>query len=294
MIDGVWEIVPGVGVGVGPARFGMAQSALRAQFGPYRAFRRANYSLDLTDQYGPDGMLMLTCGPVEGLYQVEIAEPSTVSYRGVSLAGTVAEVIAELQAAGAEPVEDNESGWAFADGTVRIDAPSHEPEADIEGVAVLAPGHISGEIVWIEGGATGKTVRSHTITPGQGIGLVTLGESRAAVRQRLHECMTTVERPDFTEPLQDIFWDDGLVLEYSADERVERIYVTKADSVEYAGIQVMPAPFDKIRRRLIDAGHAVSDRELALEIDGSGVQLWLSNTQTEHRLPVSTVVLSAG
>jgi hypothetical protein len=31
----------------------------------------------------------------------------------------------------------------------------------------------------------------------------------------------------------------------------------------------------------------VTERELALEIDGSGVQLWLSSEQTKHRLPVS-------
>jgi hypothetical protein len=291
MIDGVWEIVPGVGVG--PLRFGAARSSLRTQFGPYQAFRRANYSSDLTDQYGRDGMLMLTCGPAEGLYQVEIAEPSTVSYLGVSLAGTVAVVIAALRAAGAEPVEDSEGGWTFADGAVRLDAPAHEPEADVEGVTVLAPGHTSDEILWVDGAATGKVVRSHTITPGQGIGLVTLGESRAAVRQRLHECMTFLDRSESVEPIQDLFWDDGLVLQYSADERVERIYVVKADSVDYAGIKVMPAPFDKVRQRLIDAGHAVTDRELALEIDGSGVQLWLSNTQTTNRLPVSTVVLKA-
>jgi hypothetical protein len=37
MVDEGWEIEPGVGVG--PARFGSDRSALRAQFGPARAFR---------------------------------------------------------------------------------------------------------------------------------------------------------------------------------------------------------------------------------------------------------------
>jgi hypothetical protein len=36
MIDEVWEIVPGVGVG--PAHFGMTRSSLHARFGSFRAF----------------------------------------------------------------------------------------------------------------------------------------------------------------------------------------------------------------------------------------------------------------
>jgi hypothetical protein len=82
MVDEEWEIEPGVGVG--PARFGLDRSALRAQFGPARVFRRANYSPDRTDQYGADGGLMLTCDPVEGLYLIELAQPSSVTFRGPS------------------------------------------------------------------------------------------------------------------------------------------------------------------------------------------------------------------
>lgn len=291
MIDEVWEIVPGVGVG--PAHFGMTRSSLHARFGSFRAFRRANYSPDLTDQYGADGALMLTCGPAEGLYQIEIAEPSSVTFRGVGLAGNAAEVVAALRAAGAEPVDDGEGGWTLADGAVALYVPSSEPDAEVEGITVVAPGHLSGAIVWADGAATGEPVRSHTITPGHGIGNVMLGESRSAVRRRLHDCMTTVARPDSVDPPEDLFWDDGLVVRYSPDERVEHILVVQADRVDYAGITVMPATFDEVRQRLIQAGHPVTDRELALEIKGSGVQLWLSNTQTDQPLPVSAVVLSA-
>jgi hypothetical protein len=277
MVDEEWEIEPGVGVG--PARFGLGRSALRAKFGPARAFRRANYSPDLTDQYGADGGLMLTCDPVEGLYLIELAQPSSVTFRGVGLAGKMAKVGAALRAAGADPVDDGEGAWSLAGGQVVVSEQS---------VTVIAPGYVTGEIVWVEGGATGQPVKTHTVTAGRGIELVTLGEPRSTVRSRLHDCMTNLGGPP-----EDLFWDDGLVVRYSSDERVEHICVTQARRVDYAGVQVMPARFDAAGKHLREAGHRVTERELALEIDGSGVQLWLSSEQTKHRLPVSSVVVSA-
>jgi hypothetical protein len=277
MIDEGWEIEPGVGVG--PARFGSDRSALRAQFGPARAFRRANYSADLTDQYGADGGLMLTCDPVDGLYLVELGQPSSVTFRGVRLAGKKAKVAAALRAAGADPVDDGEGGWSLAGGQVVVRR---------ESVTVIAPGYVPGEIVWVEGGATGQPLKTHTVTAGRGIELVKLGEPRSAVRSRLHDCMTSLAGPP-----EDLFWEDGLVVQYSSEERVERICVVQAHRVEYAGVKVMPAKFDAAAEHLRRDGHRVTDRELALEIDGSGVQLWLSGEQTKHRLPVSSVVVSA-
>lgn len=116
MID--LDIEPGVGAGA--ARFGMTRSALRERFGPFQAFRRGHAS-GLTDQFEA-GLLMLTCSDDKGLDLIEIGDPWVTSFRGVQLGGAVADVIAALRAAGAEPVEDGEGGWMLADGTVHLNA----------------------------------------------------------------------------------------------------------------------------------------------------------------------------
>jgi hypothetical protein len=286
VIDDAWEIEPGLGVG--PARFGMTRSSLRERLGSFRAFRRGS-TPDLTDQYDA-GLLMLTCSDDEGLYLIEVADPWTVTFRGVRLGGAAAEVVAALRDAGAEPVEDHEGGWELAGGAVHLAVEPDEPDAEVEGVTVAAPSHVGGDIIRVDGGATGEPVLSHTVEPGRGLGVVTLGEPRAAVRRRLHEAMTSTTGPGTAE---DHFWADGLVVRYSADDRVERISVHKADRVDYAGVTVLPGMFDEVRQTLLDAGHAIEDRELAVEIRGTGIQLWLANTQTTHRLPVSAVVLSS-
>lgn len=203
--------------------------------------------------------------------------------------------MADLRRVGLTPERDD-SGWTFADGTVGLYVPSNERDAAVENVTLLAPGHTVGEIVTIPGGATQPPVLSHDVRPGHGIGLVSLGESRADVRRRLHEVMTCIDRPGSRAPAEDLFWEDGLVVQYDDRERVSRVFIVKADEVSYAGINIMPGytmPYDVVRQTLLDRGHPVIDRELGLELDGTGIQLWLSNTQTEWPLPVSAVVITA-
>ncbi|WP_330186403.1 hypothetical protein KZZ52_23290 [Dactylosporangium sp. AC04546] len=289
MADEAWEVVPGVGVG--PLRFGAPREQLHAELGPYRAFRRG-HSADLTDQYRRLG-LMLTCGPGEGLYLIEMPDPSYVTFRGVTLDGSAQRVVEGLRRAGVAPEQDD-SGWVFADGTVALYVPSSERDV-VEAVTLFAPGHTVGEIVTIPGGATHPPTLSHVVRPGHGIGLVALGEARADVRRRLHEAMTHIAPPGSREPVEDLFWDDGLVVQYDDRERVNRILVVKADEVSYAGVNLMPGltvPYDVVRQTLLAHGHPIVDRELGLELDGTGIQLWLGNTQTEWPLPVSAVVVS--
>jgi hypothetical protein len=290
--DEAWEVLPGVGVG--PLRFGAARERLQAELGSYRAFRRANYSADLTDQYARR-RLMLTCGRDEGLYLVEMPDPRQVTLRGVPLDGPAERVVAELRRAGLTP-EPDDIDWTLADGTVALQVASDEPDAPVEAVTLFAPGHTVGEIVTVPGGATRPPTRSHDVRPGHGIGLVALGDARADVRRRLHAAMTHIAPPGSREPVEDLFWEDGLVVQYDDHERVSRIFVVRADAVTYAGVAIKPGlsvPYDAVRQTLLDQGHPIIDRELGLELDGTGIELWLANTQTEWPLPVSAVVISA-
>ncbi|GAA1376359.1 hypothetical protein [Catellatospora chokoriensis] len=250
--------------------------------------------MDLTDQYHRLG-LMLTCNPGEGLYLIEMPDPSYVRCHGVTLGGSAERVVADLRRAGLA-LEQDDSGWTFADGTVALYVPSNERDAVVEAVTLFAPGHTVGEIVTIPGGATRSPTLSHDVKPGHGIGLIALGEPRADVRQRLHDAMTHIGPPGSREPVEDIFWEDGLVVQYDDRERVSRILVVKADAVSYAGINIKPGytvPYDSVRQTLLAQGHPITDQELALELDGTGIQLWLANTQTEWPLPVSAVVITA-
>jgi hypothetical protein len=279
-----WEIVPGVGVG--PLRFGMARVELHRRLGRYSAFRRG-YSSGLTDQFPDHGLLMLTCDAA-GLWMVEVAEPEQVTYRGVPLAGPALDVVEHLRAIGVDPQPDEET-WTFADGAVAL----WVPDSDVDGVTVFAPGYYGGELERFAAGTSSSPPQwSHTVVPGQGIGLVSLGESRDAVRANLHGGSCWDLPAGCREPVEDTFWEDGLVVRYEAGERVERIFVTKADSVDFAGVQVMPAIFNVVRNTLREAGHPITDGELVLAIEGTGVELWLANTQTEWELPVSAVVIA--
>ncbi|MEU8611278.1 hypothetical protein AB0C29_25165 [Actinoplanes sp. NPDC048791] len=179
--------------------------------------------------------------------------------------GTAADVVAELRSAG-QPIERWDGGWTLADGTVLLSVWSDEPDTEVEGVGVVAPSHVHGDLVRVAGGATGEPVLSHTVEPGRGIGVVSLGEPRAVVRKRLHDAVTNLSGPAARE---DNFQDDGIVVRYSADDRVERIHVVTADRVEYAGVTVLPGGFDEVRQSLVDAGHVIEDRELAVEIKDS-------------------------
>ncbi len=188
-----------------------------------------------------------------------------------------------------------DSGWTFAESDVSLYVPSNESDATVEAVTVYAPAHKLGEIVMVPGGAAEPPVFSHDARPGHGIDLVALGESRADVRRRLHDAMTHIDPPDSKEPVEDLFWDDGLVVEYDDRDRVCRIVVVKADEVRYAGINLMPdypVSLDAVRQLLLSQGHPVTNLELGLELDGTGIQLWQSNTQTGLPLPVSAVVIS--
>ena len=292
MVDETWEVEPGVGVG--PLRFGTPREQLHAELGSYSAFRRGSYSANLTDQYARLG-LMLTCGPGEGLYLIEIPDPSYMTFRGVNLDGSAERVVADLRRAGVAPEQDD-SGWTFGDGTAGLYVPSTEPDAVVENVTLYSPERTVGEIVTIPGSTTQPPVLSHVVRPGHGIGPVALGEPRADVRRRLHAAMTHIDRPGSRESVEDLFWEDGLVVQYDDRERVSRIFVVKADEVSYAGINVMPdysVSFDTVRGTLLAQGHPIVDRELGLELDRTGIQLWQANTQTEWPLPVCAVVISA-
>jgi hypothetical protein len=121
----VWEIEPEVGAG--PVRFGMTRASLRERLGSFSAFRRGS-TPDLTDQYAA-GLLMLTCSDDEGLYLIEVADPWTVSFRGVRLGGAAAEVVAALQTAGAEVRQSLlDAGHAVAG-----EHPDHAPVAGQRG-----------------------------------------------------------------------------------------------------------------------------------------------------------------
>lgn len=238
---------------------------------------------------------MLTCHPGDGLYLIEMPDPSYVMFRGVTLGGSAERVVADLRREGVTPEQDD-SGWTFADGTVGLYVPSTEQDAIVENVTLFAPGHTVGEIVTIPGGATQPPVMSHDVRPGHGIDLVSLGEPRADVRRRLHDVMTRIDQPGSRTPAEDLFWEDGLVVRYDDRDRVSRIFVVKADEVSYAGINIMPGysvPYDVVLQTLLAQGHPVIDRELGLELAGTGIQLWLSNTQTEWPLPVSAIVIAA-
>lgn len=289
-----WEVEPGAGIG--PMRFGMTRAELRTLLGPSRGFRRGWYSEHLTDQLD-DGLVMLTCSPQDGLYLIEIPDPHGVVYRGVPLDGSAAEVMAALRRIGVDVVEDS-SGCTFAAGAAALYVPSPEPDAQVEAVTAFGPGHtMDGVLNEFPAGAGAQApVHVYQVVAGVGVGPVRLGEPRADVRGKLNGGMSWTRAPGSREPEQDHFWEDGLVVEYGPGELVRRIFVTKADRVDYQGIDLkpaLPAALEDVRRALLAGGHAVAEGEALLDLPGTGVQVWITRPDAEMPLPVCAVVVSA-
>ncbi|AEV84721.1 hypothetical protein ACWT_3698 [Actinoplanes sp. SE50] len=275
--DGVpersWEVEPGSGVG--PLRFGTSRGELHALLGPHRAFRRSPAS-DLTDQFEAGG-LMLTCSEDEGLHLIEIPDPDGVHYRGVRLSGTVTTVLAELRAAGVELTADD-SGWLFADGAVGLYTPSSEPDARVEAVTMFGPGHeMTGEIVFFPAGSEAMPpVSSYVVTPGTGVGPITLGMHRDEVRRRLNGGLCFRNAAGSREPEQDEFFEDHLTVRYGPDLLAVHIYVNRADAVLLDGINLMPThplTIEDVRPLLIRAGRTLAEREAGIDIVGTGVEM---------------------
>jgi hypothetical protein len=288
-----WEVLPGTGVG--PLRFGTPRAELRAALGPYEAVRRSN-TADLTDQYEAD-MLMLTCSDDEGLHLIEVPNPDGVHFRGVPLGGEVRTVLDGLRAAGVEAVAD-ESGWRLADGAIGLYTTSSEADAPVKAVTVFGPGHEKrGEIVFFPAGADATPpTGTHVVSPGSGIASVALGEPRDDVRRRLNGGLGWQHPAGSKEPLEDTFIGDGVVIRYGADLLVDRIFVTKADAVLLDGINLMPAhplTVDDVRSALVQAGHEVIEREAAVEIAGTGVQVLTRRPSSYGPMPVACVAVSA-
>jgi hypothetical protein len=294
VIERSWEVRPGAGVG--PLRFGTPRAELRAAFGPHEAFRRGATS-DLTDAYDADGF-MLTCTGDGGLHLIEIPDPVGVHYRGVHLGGGAGTVLAELRGAGIQATADD-SGWSLADGAIALFTTSSDPEAPIEAVTVFGPGReIRGETVFFPPGeAATPPARTHVVSPGRGVDSVMLGQSRDDVRSRLSGGLFW-SPPATEQPVEDTFIEDGLVVRYRADLRVDRIFVTKADAVLLDAINLMP-PYpqtvDVVSSALVRAGHQVIEREAAIEVAGTGVQVLTSRPSSSGSgpMPVSCVVVSA-
>jgi len=289
-----WEVVPGVGVG--PLRFGTPREELHRTLGSYSAFRRGGHTRDLTDQYD-DGLLMLTCSAGEGLYLVEIPDPDGVHYRGVELAGSVGEVLTRLRAAGIEPVSAD-SGWNLADGTVSLYTPSSAPDATVDAVTVFGPGHeMRGEIVFFPAGPEAVPVtRRRTVLPGRGVGSVEFGQSRDEVRRRHNGGLCWSHPAGSREPVQDDLVEDGLVVTYGSDLRVVEIIVTRADEVMFGDVNLMsgyPRTVDEVRAALVAAGHRVTESEAAVELVGTGVQVWTARADAGKPLPVSSVLMNS-
>ncbi|WP_144126289.1 hypothetical protein [Catellatospora sichuanensis] len=295
MNDRRWEVEPGAGVG--PLRFGMARAELRALLGPSSGFRRGGYSEHLTDQPA-NGSALVTCSPEEGLYLIEIPDPDGVTYRGVPLAGPAAEVMAALRGIGVDLVEDS-SGCTFAEHSIALYVPSSEPDAPVEAVSAFGPGRVMDVNDLNEfpaGERASAPGRVYQVVSGVGVGPVRLGEPRADVRRKLNGGMSWTLPPGSREPEEDHFWEDGLVVEYGPDGLVRRIFVTKADRVDYHGVDLKPpypAVLDDVRQALLAGGHTVVDGEALLDLPGTGVQVWISRADAEMPLPVCAVVVSA-
>jgi hypothetical protein len=288
-----WEVQPGVGAG--PLRFGTPRAELRATLGPYEAFRRSDTS-DLTDQYESE-LLMLTCSDDEGLYLIEIPDPDGVHFRGVPLAGEAGTVLAALRAAGVEATAAD-SGWNLADGAISLSATSRDPDEPIKAVTVFGPGHeTGGEIVFFPAGAdAAPPAGTHVVSPGNGVAPVRLGEPRDDVRRRCNGGVCWQYPAGSREPVEDTFFQEGLVVRYGADLRVERIFVTKAEAVLLDGVNLMPAhpaTVADVRSALERAGHEVTGSEAAIAIAGTGVQVLTRRPSTSGYgpMPVSCVAV---
>jgi hypothetical protein len=272
-------------------RFGTSRAELRAALGPHEAFRRS-VTADLTDQYDAD-MLMLTCSDDEGLHLIEIPNPEGVRFRGVGLGGEAATVLEGLRAAGIDATADG-SGWILADGAIALSTTSSEADATVQAVTVFGPGHeMRGEIVFFPSGVdAAPPATTHVVSPGRGIGSVSLGQPRDDVRRRLDGGLCWQHPAGSKEPVEDTCFAEGLVIRYGADLRADRIFITKADAVLLDGINLMPAPpltVDDVRSALVQAGHEVIETEASVEIAGQGLQI---RTSRPGPMPVSCVAVS--
>jgi hypothetical protein len=290
-----WEVEPGSGVG--PLQFGTPRTELQALLGPHQAFRRSPTS-ELTDQYEAD-LLMLTCSDDEGLHLIEIPNPDGVHFRGVHLSGPVTTVLSELRAAGIE-MTSNDSGWLLADGAIALHTPSSEPDAEVKAVTAFGPGHETrGEIVFFPGGADAiPPTSSYVVTPGTGVGPITLGQHRDEVRRRLSGGLCWQHAAESREPVEDTFFQDHLVVRYGPELQAEHIFVTKADAVELDGINLMPAhplTIEDVRPLLVQAGHRLIEREAEIELPDAGIRVLTMrpSPSSDGPMPVACVAVSA-
>jgi hypothetical protein len=270
---------------------------LHALLGPHEAFRRGPTS-ELADHYEA-GSVMLTCSDDEGLHLIEIPDPYGVHFRGVHLSGEVTKVLNDLRAAGIEFTADD-SGWVLADGAVALYTSSSEPDAEIEGVTAVGPGHeMHGEIVFFPAGADAMpAASSYVVTPGTGVGPITLGQHRDEVRRRLNGGLCWQHAPGSREPVEDTFSEDRLEVRYGPDLLAERIFVTMGDGVLLDGINLMPAlpsTIEDVRPLLVRAGHRLIEREAGIELPDAGVQVLTMrpSPSSDGPLPVACVVVSA-
>jgi hypothetical protein len=97
------------------------------------------------------------------------------------------------------------------------------------------------------------------------------------------------------EPVQDNFFQDGLVVQYGPDALVERIFITRADEVMLDDINLMPAyphAVDEVRSALAAAGHVLRDGEATVIVTGTGIGVWTARASAHQALPVCGVSLS--
>jgi hypothetical protein len=280
----IWHVSPGTGIG--PLRFGTPRAELRAAFGICRPFRRGAGSRDLTDQFGPDGDLMLTSSTEDGLYFIEIADPTGVYLGEVELAGRAPDVVARLRRAGAR-VERDDAGWSIDGGAALL----YCPTSTIEAVSAYAPRWAGAAMTEFDEGPHATPPPGHyTVIPRHGLEGLALGTPRDEVRATRGPGVGFAPWP----AASDSFFDEGLEVEYDAQDRTERITVTRAAAARLGDVNLLPSSprtIADVRAALESAGHQVAEAEAALILPELGVEVWTARPGPKR--PVCAVSVTA-